>query len=390
MLMGEKSKKDEKKNPVVILPPKEDNDKKTETYDEVGKHKTPKKPEYSNYPYDIIIDITSIKKLNNPGWKIIYNNRENIEEKNWLVVSVLGNSKRGKTHFLQKLSGNNLLCGYQVQTKGLSLKLYWDCIFLDIAGANTPLLVENNERRPSDEEIRNIRLCQIITNYILQNFVIEYADIVICVVGMLDSKEQIFLSKIKKLCEGKKELIVIHNLVKCESCEDIEKYKNEILLKMMSCELKERVIPDFGENKENLFIKYYIEEKNPLVMHFFFANDEKNKDDKKDNKRQKNFEKYNKTTLNFIRDFMTIKIKKQKSLLTSFLGHIANISSYVLKNKINPEIKEDVIKSEDKGVAPKKFIADEHDNIIFIGKYYEPLYSFYRRGKYFVLEIQIC
>ena len=103
-------------------------------------------------------------------------------------------------------------------------------------------------------------------NYILQNFVIEYADIVICVVGMLDSKEQIFLSKIKKLCEGKKELIVIHNLVKCESCEDIEKYKNEILLKMMSCELKERVIPDFGENKENLFIKYYIEEKNPLVM----------------------------------------------------------------------------------------------------------------------------
>ena len=62
----------------------------------------------------IIIDITSIKKLNNPGWKIIYNNRENIEEKNWLVVSVLGNSKRGKTHFLQKLSGNNLLCGYQV------------------------------------------------------------------------------------------------------------------------------------------------------------------------------------------------------------------------------------------------------------------------------------
>ena len=39
-----------KKNPVVILPPKEDNDKKTETYDEVGKRKTSKKPEYSNYP----------------------------------------------------------------------------------------------------------------------------------------------------------------------------------------------------------------------------------------------------------------------------------------------------------------------------------------------------
>ena len=152
--------KPETKNPVTILPPEEDIDKKTEINDKVKK---PKKPINPNYPYDVIIDITSIKKLNNPGWKIIYNNRENIEEKNWLVVSVLGNSKRGKTHFLQKLSGNNVLCGYQVQTKGLSLKLYWDCIFLDIAGANTPLLVENNERRPSDEEIRNIRLCQIIT-----------------------------------------------------------------------------------------------------------------------------------------------------------------------------------------------------------------------------------
>ena len=379
--------KPETKNPVTILPPEEGIDKKTENNDKVKKIKKPINP---NYPYDVIIDITSIKKLNNPGWKIIYNTEENIEKKNWIVVSVLGNSNRGKTYLLQKLSGNKLFCGYQVETKGLSLKLRGDHIFLDTAGTNTPLLVENNKKRPSDAEIRNIRLCQILTNYILQNFVIKYADILICVVGMLDSREQIFLSKIKKLCEGKKKLIVIHNLVKCESCEDIEKYKNETLLKMMSCELKEKVIPDFGENKENLFNKYFIEDNNPHVKHFLFANDEKKKDDKKDNKKQKNLEKYNETTLKFIKTCMKIQRKKPKSLLTSFKEHIANISSYVLKNKINPEIKEDVIKSEDKDITPKEFKADEHDNIIFIGKYYEPLYSFYRRGKYFVLEIQIC
>jgi len=180
----------EKPNPVTILPPEEG--------------RKPKKPINPNYPYDVIIDITSIKKLNNPGWKIIYNTEENIEKKNWIVVSVLGNSNRGKTYLLQKLSGNKLFCGYQVETKGLSLKLRGDYIFLDTAGTNTPLLVENNKKRPSDAEIRNIRLCQILTNYILQNFVIKYADILICVVGMLDSREQIFLSKIKKLCEGKK------------------------------------------------------------------------------------------------------------------------------------------------------------------------------------------
>ena len=339
-------------------------------------------------PYDVVIDITSIKNLNKPGWKIIYHGKKedlikNIELNN-TVISVLGNSNRGKTYLLQKLSGSNLQSGYQVQTKGLSLKFSGDLIFLDTAGTNIPLLLEKGQKMPNEAELQNIQLCQIITNYIIQKFVIEYADILICVIGMLNSKEQIFLNKIKKLCEDKKSLIVIHNLVKCESCEDIEKYKNETLLKMISCELIEKKIPDFGDNIKNLYNKYFLEKGNGDVKHFIFANDDKDK--------SKDLEKYNNTTLDFIKTCIKIERKTQKNLFKNFLDHIENISSNVLKQKITPIIDKDynVIKCNEKEIIPRDIKADELDNIIFIGKDYEPLYLFYRRGKYFVLEIQIC
>jgi hypothetical protein len=33
-------------------------------------------------PYDVVIDITSIKNLNTPGWKIIYNGKKEDQIKN--------------------------------------------------------------------------------------------------------------------------------------------------------------------------------------------------------------------------------------------------------------------------------------------------------------------
>jgi hypothetical protein len=154
--------------------------------------------------YDIIIDIKSIKDLNKTGWNIIYSGdketqRKMIESEKKYIISVLGNSNRGKTYLLQKLCGENLDSGYQIQTKGLSMKFHKELIYLDTAGTNTPLLIEEGMKKPNETELQNIHLCQIITNYIIQTFVIEYADILICVVGMLNSAEQIFLEKIKKL-----------------------------------------------------------------------------------------------------------------------------------------------------------------------------------------------
>ena len=114
-----------------------------------------------------------------------------MKKKKKVIVSILGNSNRGKTYLLQKLGDMNLKAGYQIQTKGLSFKVNnEEIIFLDTAGTNTPLLIEDGKKRPNKEEQKDIYLCQIITNYIIQTFVIEYAHILICVVGMLNASEQ--------------------------------------------------------------------------------------------------------------------------------------------------------------------------------------------------------
>ena len=196
---------------------------------------------YNCFNYDVIIDSSSIKNLNTTGWKIIYSGnkkekREMIELKEKTIISFLGPENRGKTYLLQKLTESNIEPGYQTRTKGVNMKFHDDIIFLDIPGPNYPLLLEGDMKRPNEAEKQNAHFCQIITNYIIKTFVINQADILICVFGLLFSEEYLFLNKIKKLCENKKKLIVIHNLAHCNTIDDIENYKNEILLKTLFVE----------------------------------------------------------------------------------------------------------------------------------------------------------
>ena len=226
-------------------------------------------------PYDISIDITSIKKLYEPGWKIIYNgNKEKIKRKmimnNGIVVSFLGNCNRGKTYFLQKLSGYNLEKEHQIQTEGLNMKFKDNIIYLDAPGIKTLILLDNNVKSTKEEEIYNIAICQRITNYIVQKFLIENADILIYIVGIINCGELISLNKIKNFCENEKNIIVIHNLIKCESLEDIEKYKNEVLMKIISCELIEKKIPSIEYNNINNKIKFILLRKIILILYILF------------------------------------------------------------------------------------------------------------------------
>ncbi len=197
----------------------------------------------SDDDYDIIIDINSIRFLKKRGWRIIYSKDKEDEMKQIIkfakknIVSILGHSNRGKTYILQRLSDVKLQSGYQIHTKGISIKIPEDqnILILDTQGTNAPLLLEDGEEDKRKDpnfikELEDINLCQIITNYLIQTFIIKEAHTLICVVGMLTSSETIFLNKIKKNCRDKKQLLVIHNLINCHSKRDIEKYKKEILL----------------------------------------------------------------------------------------------------------------------------------------------------------------
>ena len=356
---------------------------------------------YNDYPaaidlvkaddYDLIININSIRFLHDPGWKIEYNEtnglkkadiKNAVESSKMTIVSVLGNSNRGKTHILHKLSGVNLKAGYQIQTKGLSIKIYRkDIILLDTAGANAPLLLET-ENRPNQNEIEHIHLCQIITNYILQAFVIKQAHVLICVIGMLTTSEQSYLNKIKKFSKNKKKLIIIHNLIKCTTLKEMEKYKNEVLLKMIANNLEERDIPTFGDGEIPLFNKYFIEKDDEDVMHFIYGNDDP---------KNKELSFYNESTLNFIMKYIKVQVIKPVNIIENLKTHIKEISSLVLKEEIESldDKNEDIIKSKNE-IKPKDILYDGGDDIIFIGKEFEPKYRYYKKEDSLIIEIELC
>ena len=356
---------------------------------------------YNDYPaaidvvkaddYDLIININSIRFLHDPGWKIEYNEtnglkkadiKNAVESSKMTIVSVLGNSNRGKTHILHKLSGVNLKAGYQIQTKGLSIKIYRkDIILLDTAGANAPLLLET-ENRPNQNEIEHIHLCQIITNYILQAFVIKQAHVLICVIGMLTTSEQSYLNKIKKFSKNKKKLIIIHNLIKCTTLKEMEKYKNEVLLKMIANNLVERDIPTFGDGEIPLFNKYFIEKDDEDVMHFIYGNDDP---------KNKELIFYNESTLNFIMKYIKVQVIKPVNIIENLKTHIKEISSLVLKEEIESldDKNEDIIKSKNE-IKPKDILYDGGDDIIFIGKEFEPKYRYYKKEDSLIIEIELC
>ena len=336
--------------------------------------------------YDFIVDIDSIRSLNNEGWQL-YESHQSIM-KEFLnaslkkIISVLGNSNRGKTYLLQKLSGEVLPTGFQIHTRGLSIKqMDNDLMLLDTAGTNIPLLLDRSNDRPNEKEINDIYLCQIITNYILQTFVISQAHIIICVVGMLTSAEQQFMNKIKKLCENKKQLIIIHNLIKCYRDEDIKKYRDEILLKMLTNKLKERTIPYFDEKYKNYYNKYFIEMDNNDVLHFLYGNDQI----------ESEMKYYNKSVLDFIKKKIRTSTGKSSNIVNDLIEHIKYISSTALIKELDPILnrKNNVIKCSE-SIQPKEILADELDNIIFVGKEYEPMYRYYNKNNYFIIEIQMC
>ena len=353
----------------------------------------------SDNEYDIIINIDSIRFLGDKGWKIKYigdEKRKNeikrvIQKSKRNIVSVLGNSNRGKTYILQRISGIKLRSGYQNQTKGLSIKIPDNSltILVDTAGTNAPLLLDENDTKPkSQKEIDYINLCQILTNYIIQTFVINQADTLICVINQLTASEQQFLNKIKMHCKKQnKRLIVIHNLIDLSNREEIEEYINNTFLKDMLNKYTSKYIPEPGKKVTNNFHKFFIEneeeskevEESFDVRHFIFGNDE-----------SEEIKCYNNSTIAYIRDYIDTRVIRETKIIDTLIEHINTISTSVLKNELkitNENLK--VIKCNEE-IEPKEIIADELDNITFIGKDYEPSYRYYKMDNQFIIEIDIC
>ena len=231
--------------------------------------------------YDIIININAMKSLLDKGWQEEFPNDKSIYEekkdKESVIVSVIGNANKGKSFILAKLSDVDLPSGFEIQTKGLSVKYPTienkNIILLDTAGFQTPL-VENDVYILSEDkdtlqeekylnEVTELSRDKQMTECLLQKFVLTQANILICVVGELTYSEQKFLNKIKRDTKDKR-LFVVHNLQNLTEKKQVEKYINEILMKSLTFKLKDYIMIDFekksDDERKNENDKYYLEQ----------------------------------------------------------------------------------------------------------------------------------
>ena len=212
--------------------------------------------------YDVIIPIQSIKDITK-GWEIkvsdrYKNNYHNLITEKAVRIGIIGNSNKGKSFILSKLSKIKLPTGTSIKTEGLSIKYpdfrnYPDrrIVLLDSAGLETPVLISNDENRETlvqgnkqqnsnnDEKAGNDLFKEkskekIITELFLQDYIIYNSDILILVVGILTYSEQKILNKIKtklkrekSLTKSNNNLYIIHNLMTFTTIQQVESYIQE-------------------------------------------------------------------------------------------------------------------------------------------------------------------
>ena len=273
--------------------------------------------------YDVIIPIQSIKDITK-GWEIKISDRfrsnyKNLINQKALKIGIIGNSNKGKSFILSKLSKINLPTGTSIRTEGLSIKYpdllqYPDrrIVLLDSAGLETPVLTDgvnienieslenvnqsnqgnnlNNDEKTIIDLFKEKSKEKIITELFLQDYIIYNSDILIVVVGILTYSEQKILNKIKTKLKREKSFIksynnlfiihnlmtfnlfIIHNLMTFTTVQQVETYINQTLLKSSTFQLEKnmKITTKIGGQTG---VCYYEKNSNPRIFHLIFANE---------------------------------------------------------------------------------------------------------------------
>jgi len=379
--------------------------------------------------YDVEININSILEIKK-GWDVTFSKegKKKFEDAKKLpikIFSVIGNKNRGKSYVLSKISGKNLPRGFNVTTKGISISFpdFGDIAVLDSAGLESPLLESDSEQYrlktkdekdstfyeelkelkkkiktkkeskcslkelkmlenefftkksnfyksiPNrDEQIESLTNERKITDFFLQRFIIENANIILLVVEKLSIEDQFFLNKITKLIKDRKiflqKIIVVHNIKKMKEKKDVEDYIEKTLKKSLTFSLHEEKKQVLNSPKSyNEFVYTEKDSSNEPIIHVIMAQEGSDAG---------NY--YNDAAIEFIKrqgeSFRNIKEFDLEDRLRNFFY---NISETILKfdddnERINPEyIKFEIDQDNaDKG----KIVLDYQKNIsleIFCG-----------------------
>ena len=373
--------------------------------------------------YDVIVSINSIMDIIKNGWLIKFserfqNNHQNMINDKTLKIGIIGNSNKGKSFILSKLSKIDLPAGTNIKTEGLSIK-YPDLekfkdrriTLLDSAGLETPVLKENNENNEKfkmnnnngkqqkekdesevEDEVEGEMFKEksrekIITESFLQNYIIHNSDILLVVVGILTYSEQKILNKIRiNLQKGllKKQnntLCVIHNLMTYTSVAQVESYIKETLLKSATFNLEKNMKINV-KTETQTGVCYYEKNSDTKIFHLIFANDYSVAG-----------RYYNNYTLSFIENLFETNINlKEFNIIETIKRRFKEFSKEVFENlqgEIEFDNSQNFIKLKNpKKLTLKQFFIDELGFSYMKENTFEPNYNYYKTKDKIIVKIE--
>ena len=372
--------------------------------------------------YDLIIDLNSlhcISSLNNVedyGARIRRDEKgfekyEYYKNKSTTVVGMLGYSNAGKSFILSKLTSLKIPDGYAIQTKGISIKYpisensNFTC--LDSEGSEMPI-TETSYLKNSDndtlsakeyyEKLKFATLDKKATEIFIQNFLLEYCNILVIVLGAMAFRDQMFLNRIKRE-RGIEKIFVCHNLKDFVKKEQVLTYidttfKNDIFL---NCE--KRVITKMDDDKKEIYGHYFYEkikhpdDTNTDIIHIFFANDVRSEENTA-------ADYFNDNSINFLQaQIKSLTYQKSFDAIEKFKKFLIKNGGVFFEHDVNlPCIEEKDIKFDgekiyvEKPLKLKEFNFDEFGRLNFFSNIIVPDYSYYigqYKNEYECLIIEI-
>jgi HSP20 family molecular chaperone IbpA len=187
------------------------------------------------------------------------------EQRQGVVVTVLGAYNRGKSFLLRKLCKIKLPNGNLIHTEGISITAgrenYTNIVFLDTAGTDTPV---------KNDEIEYKRA----TEALLREVLLHLSTCILIVVNRLRATDQIYIKQILKYCrnhENKKNIIIVHNLLDIETIEDVTEIINkEIKITFTAIEKSIQLVANgtsssikfFTSKQQGVDVRHYVLAKN--------------------------------------------------------------------------------------------------------------------------------
>ena len=319
-----------------------------------------------------------------------------------IKIGIIGNSNKGKSFLLSKISKLDLPSGTSIRTEGLSIK-YPDLekfkdrkiALLDSAGLETPVLkinqkindIEDKKNELFKEKSRE----KLITELFLQNYIINNSDVLIAVVGILTFSEQKLLIKIKKEIERAKiniPLFIIHNLITFTEVQQVKDYINEFLMNSATFSLEEgHKISTKTESKTGIY--YYEKNKDQKIYHLIFANEGSNAG-----------KYYNQFTLDFLENnYQNVTHLQTFDVIETIKDRYIKLSKDIIEkgektdekpgsesfDDSNPEL----IKLNDtKEIILKKCLTDELGFSNLKANGFEPTYNLYKKENKIIVRVE--